>query len=412
MNICRKHYATATIVALVALLPIAGSTASAPPTAPGFDGKTIRIGVISALTGLLGTAGTADTAGNKMWFEHVNSDLGGIAGKYKIELAVSDNHNDAPTTIQRYNDLKGNVVMFAQVFSTPSVKAVLPFVKDDNMLMSPSSFDKAFVHAPNTLPVGAPYQVQAANAVSYYLTGAGKGKTFCSLILDDAFGTGSEEGVEFAAQHDGSKVSPLVRFQRTDQDFTGQITQLKNAGCAGVWLASPAASETAKIMSDAQRLQFSPQWIALFTGWDTVLAKSALAPYLTAHMWVAGEGVDWGDTHVPEMKRFLSLQHRFAPQQAPNIETIVGYNQGRAVTDVLEQAVKMGDLSRQGILKAMNSLPVIRFDGLVGDYQYGAPEHRNPPRVTSIFKIQPGTPLGLHALRTNFSTPAGKDFPL
>ena len=162
----------------------------------------------------------------------------------------------------------------------------------------------------------------------------------------------------------------------------------------------------------AINLECAPQWIALFTGWDAVLAKSALAPYLTEHMWVAGEGVDWGDTHVPEMKRFLSLLHRFAPQQAPNIETIVGYNQARAVTDVLEQAVKAGDLSRQGILKAMNSLPVIRFGGLVGDYEYGAPEHRDPPRVTSIFKIQGGTPLGLRALRTNFSTPAGKEYPL
>jgi hypothetical protein len=72
----------------------------------------------------------------------------------------------------------------------------------------------------------------------------------------------------------------------------------------------------------------------------------------------------------------------------------------------------MGDLSRQGIMKAMASIPVLHFDGLVGDYQYGPPEKRNPPRATSLFAVEPGTALGLHAVWTNFATPAGKDFPL
>jgi ABC-type branched-subunit amino acid transport system substrate-binding protein len=397
---------------LLTQVPLAGSTATAPPNAPGFDGKTIRIGAISALTGQLGTQGTADTAGNKMWFEHLNRDLGGIAGKYKVELVEGDNHNDAPTTIQRYNDLKDNVAMFVQVFSTPSVKAMLPFAKDDSVVVSPSSFDSDFVHSPNTLPVGAPYQVQAANGVAYYLSGPGKGKTFCSLILDDSFGTGSETGVDFAAQTAGTKVAVVARFQRTDQDFTGQITQLKSAGCAGVWIASPAGSETAKIMSDAQRLQFTPQWIALFPGWDPELAKSPLTPYLKAHYWVAAEGVDWGDTRVAGMATFLNLLHKYEPQQEPNTWAVVGYNQGRAVTEVLNRAVAMGDLSRQGIMKAMASITTLRFDGLVGDYQYGPPEKRNPPRATSLFSVEPGTPLGLHAVKTNFATPAGSGFPL
>lgn len=410
-----RHLTRAALIASVAamaLLPIAGRTASDPPKAPGFDGKTIRVGIISALTGQLGTQGTADTVGNRMWFDHLNKDLGGIAGKYKVELVESDNHNDAPTTIQRFNDLKDNVAIFAQVFSTPSVKAVLPFVKDDNGVISPSSFDSDFVHSPNTLPVGAPYQVQAANAVAYYLAGAGKGKVFCSMILDDVFGTGAQKGVDYAAQVANTKVTALVKFQRTDQDFTGQITQLKNAGCSGVWIASPAGSETAKILSDAERLQFTPQWIALFPGWDPELAKSTLVPYLKAHFWVAAEGVDWGDARVPAMKTFLAQLAKSAPQQVPNTWAIVGYNQGRAVTAVLNKAVANGDLSRLGIQKAMSQLGVMKFDGLVGDYQYGAPDKRNPPRATSIFAVEPGTPLGLHAIKTNFATEAGKNYPL
>jgi ABC-type branched-subunit amino acid transport system substrate-binding protein len=389
-----------------------GTAASAPPKAPGFDGKTIRLGIVSPLTGLLGTQGVANTAGNRMWFDHVNRDLGGIAGKYTVELVEADNRNDAPTSIQKYNELKDQVVLFTQFFSTPSIKAVLPFAKDDNLVLVPSSFDSDFVHSPNTLPVGAPYQIQAANAVDFWLRGAGKGKTFCSIILNDSFGAGGEKGVEFAAHIAGTKVSQVVKFERTDQDFTAQITQLKNAGCAGVWLGSPAGSETAKIVATAERLNFTAQWIAEFPGWDSALAKSPIAPYLRQHFWVAAEGVEWGDPHVPAMRTLLDMMHRYEPQQRPNYWVAVGYDQGRAATEVLEKAVAMGDLSRLGIERAMASIKELKFDGLVGNYQYGAPEHRNPPRATSLFAVNDAKPLGLQAMKTNFETPSGREFPL
>jgi hypothetical protein len=43
----------------------------------------------------------------------------------------------------------------------------------------------------------------------------------------------------------------------------------------------------------------------------------------------------------------------------------------------------------------MNSLEELDFDGLLGEYAYGAPEDRNPPRTNTIAKINAAMPVGL-----------------
>ncbi|MGH3100713.1 MAG: ABC transporter substrate-binding protein, partial [Thermoleophilia bacterium] len=49
---------------------------------PGFDGKTIKLGVLTPLSGPVAVIGQPLTAGNQVYFDYVNS-KGGIAGKYK-----------------------------------------------------------------------------------------------------------------------------------------------------------------------------------------------------------------------------------------------------------------------------------------------------------------------------------------
>jgi hypothetical protein len=62
----------------------------------------------------------------------------------------------------------------------------------------------------------------------------------------------------------------------------------------------------------------------------------------------------------------------------------------------------------------MNSIDVLTFEGLAGDYEYGTPEERNPSRVTTIFEVDPEGPFGLNALKYNFSSDAAAafEFPL
>ena len=81
-----------------------------------------------------------------------------------------------------------------------------------------------------------------------------------------------------------------------------------------------------------------------------------------------------------------------------------------AVEVVLEVAVENGDLSREGIIEAMNSIDELTFDGLFGDYAWGAPEDRDPPRASSIFRVNPDRPIGLELVVAEHEAPYAADF--
>src|SRR3712207_6736992 len=95
------------------------------------------------------------------------------------------------------------------------------------------------------------------------------------------------------------------------------------------------------------------------------------------------------------MAEMVKNVEELRPKQEPDYYFAFGYNQARAMTAVLEQAVKSGDLSKDGILKASKEVGSVSFEGLTGDYQYGEAEQRNPPRETTIFKVDPEKPFGL-----------------
>lgn len=80
------------------------------------------------------------------------------------------------------------------------------------------------------------------------------------------------------------------------------------------------------------------------------------------------------------------------------------------MTAVLEKAVELGDLSREGILKASTQLGTVSFDGLTGDYTYGPAVRRNPRRVTTLLKVDPASPFGLSTVDYNVSSHAAREY--
>ena len=421
------------VVALVALGTLAAACSSSSDKAstssgsgaaktlvsgPGFDGTTIKVGIITPQTGTVKIIGDPLTAGNKTYFDYINS-KGGVAGKYKIEPVIVDSAYAATQGVQQYNAIKDQVVMFAQILGTPVVKAVLEQLKVDNIVGAPATLDSFWVREQNLLPIGAPYQVQAINGLSWYTSeGGGKDKKLCSLVADDPYGAAGQQGVDFAIKELGLILTTTAKFTASTAsaalDPTAVLSQLQDAGCEVVWLTS-TPTDTGKILGGAAAKGYAPKWLGQSPSYIGALAGTAakpgaLAPYLEANYLVVSEGVTWGDTSVPGMKDLLARVQQFAPTQAPDYYFVFGYNEARSVVDLLEKAVAAGDLSREGIVSAMNSLDKLTFDGLSGDYGYGAPADRNPPRVNSVFKVDPASPGGLAVLKANIESDAAKKF--
>jgi ABC-type branched-subunit amino acid transport system substrate-binding protein len=372
----------------------------APANVPGFDGTTIKLGVITPTSGPVAAIGNPLTAGNKAYFDYLNAEEGGIAGKYKVELDIRDSGYDPVKASSEYDSVKADTVMIAQLLGTPIVNAIKEKLIDDGVVASPASLDSFWVREPNLLPLGAPYQIQAINALDWYVTkGDGEGKKVCSLIQDDPYGEAGQEGLEFAAEELDIDLGPAARFPAppAPADFTASIGQLQGEGCEMVFLVA-TASTTGAALGKAAQQGFAPQWIGQSPTWTAALGTSPLAPYLQANYLVVTEGATYGDTSVPGMAELVRIKDTYAPNQAPDIYFNFGYLQAKLVAQALEKAVELGDLSHDGILEAITELGTVSFDGLFGDYEYGEAEDRVPPTVNAIFKVDPTNPTGISLL--------------
>jgi ABC-type branched-subunit amino acid transport system substrate-binding protein len=388
-----------------------GSEGGTPAEAPGFDGETIRLGVITPTSGRVAVIGEPLTNGDRAYWDYVNEELGGVGGKYPVELVVEDSAYDAPTAVQKYNEMKGDVVMFNQLLGTPIVNALLEQLQGDDIVAQPASLDSFWVREQNLLPIGAPYQIQAINGIDWYVNDGG-GSTdskICILRQDDPYGEAGLEGVEFVLDDLGMELASEATFPVGNADFTAQITQLQGDGCEAVWLTS-TPTDTGSALGKAAELGYAPKWLGQSPTWIGAFIDSPLLPYLEAnYVWIS-EGPEYGDDSVPGMSELLRIQETYAPDQAPDIYFNFGYLESKAVHQVLEAAVENGDLSREGIIEAMNSIDEFTFDGLFGDYGWGEPDDRNPPRSSSIFEVDASKDIGLGLVVAEHEAPAAENF--
>lgn len=382
-------------------------TGKAPESAPGFDGSTIKVGVLVPLSGLPAIIGKPLAAGQEVYWKWLNETKGGIAGKYPVEVVIEDTLYETNTTVQKYNKIKNDVVMFSQVMGTPHNLALLPLLKEDEIVVAPASQDSVWVREQYMFPVIEPYQVDVINAVDYWMqNGGSKDATVCAIAENDVYGEAGLEGLQFASKEYGFSIATTQKFKLGDSDFTAQVNELKSKGCEMVW-ATALPTEFAGILSSAAKLSFEPQWIAQSPAWVDELAGGALKPYMEKNVWIAATGAGF-DSPNPAVQEILANIKKYRPDLQPDYYFTFGYLQAMAETQLLERAVKLGDLSREGVVKAMNTLDKLAFDGLVGDYGYGTPDKRNPSRQTTMFKINMTKPFGLEELKFNFTSDAAK----
>lgn len=386
-----------------------GGTAAPPQPGPGFDGETIKLGVITPTTGSAAVIGNPLTAGNQVFFDALNA-KGGVAGKYKVELEVLDSKYEPQTAVQQYQASKGNVAMYVQILGTGVVDAILPQLETDGMLAGPASLDAFWVPEANLMPIGGPYQIQMINGMDYAVRELdAKNKTICALTKDDPYGEAGLAGLEYAAEQMGFTIASQATFKQGDTDFTAQINQLEGAGCEIVaFVALP--TETSPVLTAAAGRNFAPKWLGQSPTWISAFAGSGLAPYLQANYLLLSEGPQWGDTSVQGMAQMLDDIAAYAPDTKPDIYFAFGYAQAWAASQILEKAVANGDVTPAGVLKASEEITELTFDGLLGDYAYGAVADRNPPRTSTVFAIDPAAPGGLSALEADFASQAAQDF--
>jgi ABC-type branched-subunit amino acid transport system substrate-binding protein len=401
--------AVALAVGVTAPAAVAGGvhTGRTPTDVPGFDGNTIKLGAITPESGLAATVGRPLTNGNRVYWQSKNAE-GGVGGKYPVELTIEDSRYQVEAALQGYDKIKGDVVAFQQILGTQIVKSVLTRLKQERGFGGPATLDSLWVREANLMPIAAPYQVEVANVLDWYKRNGGQGKKLCAMAQDDEYGSAGLDGARQASKTLKLKVEKTVRFATTS-DVSAQVGELADAGCEGVLLVA-LPNDTASIITKMVGRNFSPQVLGLGPTWLTGFENDPNnGQFLQQNFIWVGEGPGWGDMSVPGMAKMIQDVQQYAPDQRPDQYFAFGYAQAWAMDQILERAVRNGDLSKAGITKASNQVGTLKFDGLVGDYKYGkAAKDRNPPRASTIAKVQTGVPVGLQPLETNMTSDAAK----
>ncbi len=390
----------------------------APKTGPGFDGTTIKLGVITPQSGAIGKIvaddiGTPMTSGNQVYWDSVNAN-GGVAGKYKVSLETADSQYDATVGLQAYDKIKNDVAAMQQVLGTQVLQAMQPKLKTDQISAGPATLDAEWTNDPNLFPIATSYQLLSINGIDYYIhNGGSKTKNICVLAQDDAYGEAGVQGANYEAQKAGFTLKTVQRYA-TLTDKTAQIQALKDNSCDAVLFVATLADTKAAIQTAIQ-LNYTARWIALSPAWlPSFVASSesdaSFKTYLEQNMWVSSTGVDW-NSPVPGYVQMRAAIAKYAPTQQPDPYFAYGFQQARAMDQILEVAVKNGDLSRAGILNAINGVGTLKFDGALPDFFYGTSvATRKQPTPATIFSIVAGVPQGLKTLSANYTSAAAKTF--
>lgn len=389
-----------------------GGTDSAGGTlkaVPGFDPNTntITVGNIIALSGPIAATAREQLAGQQAWYDKINA-AGGIAGKYQIKMITADNQYDAQKSVQAYQEIKDKVVMLSGVLGTPSVKALVPILNRDKAVAVPSNQDASLRNEPALLPTFASYQTNVVNAASYLVSKNPelKNATWCVLGYNAAWGEDVNQGLTYITGKWGNSVKTFAKYAPLDTQLTAQMQQLKSAGCEVVAF-SGAANNLPSMVAAATQLDFKPKWIAEFIANSTAFSESPVAAYLKENVLFTGPGADLKGETVPAIKELRESKALGGAELT--VQHIYGHIQAMATTTLLEAAIQKGDLSGEGLTKALAELPKVSFNGLSGDVVL-TPNARQLPKTTTIYEYDKDySAYGLKAVAENYEAPEGND---
>jgi ABC-type branched-subunit amino acid transport system substrate-binding protein len=367
----------------------------------GVASKTIAIGDINALSGPAAPLGKAVAAGHRAYFEALNA-RGGIDG-WKVKLITRDSGYQPQQHVQLFNQVQGSVAILNS-FGSPTTKAIQAQVDQQKLVTIPASFDSAWGADSVMAPVGAPYSVDIANALDYYTRGGAKKPKIGIVYQNDEYGADGLRGFKAAKAALGFQDAGEQAFNVGDTSFTAQVQKLKAAGAEAV-VVTALPSATGPIVGTAATLGFHPQWILQGPSYlEQLITKDGnldspatpVAPALKGAL-VTSFAAPWGADKTSGMKQLVADHHRYSAKLPPSVYFTLAYAQGRVEAAILRKAIESGNLTRQGILKAKESLGTVDLGGIAPNVNYTA-RPGPPTRKSLITVIDPTVPGFLKAV--------------
>lgn len=375
LKMLRKAAPALAIATMLTLTACGGSasgdsaSADGVKTGKGVSDSEINLAILTDYSGPLAQPATSGSIGLEIKLDQVNA-AGGICGR-QLVLHKMDTKYDPQVTTQQYRAIANKVVMIPQLIGTSSLMAVKDSIAKDDLPTFSASLNTAALKLEDVAIYTPPFEVELINGLVWAAQKAGASATnplkVAVVAPADEYGTGYADSVKFAAEQiPGVEVVTSPTYSPADNDFTAQATELKNSGATVVILANTMA-QTAGLVGQSAQLGYSPQWIGYSGAWNAALAKPLAG--LTDNFYVSASYGALNDD-VQGIKDMNAALAQYAPNEKPSNFQVAGWLSGTATAAVLEKACENKDLTREGVLAAMQDLD-IDFGGILPTVNLG-----------------------------------------
>jgi ABC-type branched-subunit amino acid transport system substrate-binding protein len=381
------------------------------------DNGCIYLGVISDLSdGPFAALAIPAVAGVQEFWNTVNA-AGGVAG---FDVAITaENTVDAqynPSAhVEGYVEIEPNILMLAQSLGTPQTQAALPQYIEDNMVAVPATWWSGWAFPENdgnglVLETGINYCLEAMNDVDFVVGQLGTEISYAVVGFPGDYGGDYAAGVAVGAEANGIG-DPAFQLTQVPLSAGGDVSEAVSqilAASPDVVFITTGPLELAQTMGGV----FGAGGQAVFVGthptWNPgLVAQEALLPALQAAYFQSGFVPGWfGESEGHDKARAAAE----AIEQSPNEWFLNGWASQYPVKALIENAVANGDLTRAGVVAAVQQLDDVSFEGMLPNQSYVGSPNDFVPRESIINQVDPEAPGGTVSATGMFTGPTATAF--
>lgn len=337
-----------------------GVTEEPCPDAVNSDNGCIYLGSISDLTvGPFATLGPEITRSQEAFWGAVNDD-GGIGG-YDVDVTsfVEDNLYEAETHNQVYQEMKGDVLALAQTLGSPTTAAIIDDLNSEGIVAAPASWTSAWAFEPAILESGNNYCIESMNSIDYALEQGGEIASVMAIHYPGDYGDDAAAGARIGAEANGLEFIDVETGQGQDNQ-AGAVEALVTQS-PDLLIITTGPADMATVVGGAAAQGFQGQVFGTSPTWNPGLLETPALPALEALYTQSSPWATYA-SDTPGHERM-----REALGEDGNDGLTSGWAWSYPLRDALEAAAESGDLTREGLLAAAESLDSVDYEGMLPD---------------------------------------------
>ncbi|HWB89881.1 MAG TPA: ABC transporter substrate-binding protein [Acidimicrobiia bacterium] len=374
------------------------------------EAGTITLGLLSDLSGPFSSLVQVIVTGHEVYWENVNAN-GGIGGM-TVELETVDTAYDVPTHVQRYEELKDEVVAFAHSTGSPHTVAINPQLQSDGILAIPltwySGWSDTAINA-NLMHHGVPYCLESMNVIGYLAENQDISTIAIASMAGD-YGLDSHAGARLAAEAAGLEIvyEGEGAINVADEATLTEVANDIVASGADLVYVTTTPTAFSSIFGQALAGGFQAIWSGAGPSYNPafIAPDSPIKDAIAASTFWSSYYSLWGQDETADAVQLLTDGGVTQPVSA----YMEGFVEAQIMHAALQAAYDAGDMTQAGVLAAAKTLENVTFDGLGPDESYVGESNEQVQRASAtIWQPDPeglasGENAGESVLETNYTS--------